>query len=134
MRTLPVKTILFVFLIVCFGITKAQDQLITDENEFATADLSKMPQDTDQKIRISNFYQNADNASAIRIKCPSTVTLKVKFFTMNGDLAKEDMYSLESGNNELVLNENGLNQGAYMVQFYTNKGSALRRYTKSYLQ
>jgi hypothetical protein len=51
---------------------------------------------------------------------------------MNGDFVNEETYPLNSGINELKLNVDDLTKGAFMVQFYTNEGSAVRRFIKMY--
>lgn len=132
MKTTVLKSILFVLLFASFEKIKAQsDFLFADVNAPGTSN-SLTALNKDAGISIGNVIQNnISHTSEVKIKCQSPLSMKVKIFNMNGDLAKEDIRSLDKGVNELILDMNDLSAGVYMIQFYTNEGSALRRIVKN---
>lgn len=133
MKTNISKALTLVLLLVCFGKMNAQSDLlavntVTPVN--AAADLFK----SDDKVVISDFKRmagNEDFVPVVTVKSESSVTMQVRVFTLNGDLAKEESHEVENGVNDIKLDMSDLSQGVYMVQFYTKEGSALRRFVKN---
>lgn len=82
---------------------------------------------TDRKITVGNFMPTIGNYSAvININSAEAQTMKVRIFKMNGEMTREDSYSIISGTTELPFNFNDLVSG----KFYTNDGSNMRRIMK----
>lgn len=132
MKTSIFKTILLTLFLVNFVKVNAQqeERLFTD---ILLATNAQMFFDKSEKFQVSDIISNyMDNTLRVHVNCISPATMKIKIFKMNGEMANEVMHLLEIGNNELLLNSDGLSAGTYMVQFYTSEGSALRRFIKTH--
>lgn len=133
MKTNIMKILCVIALVACFGKMNAQSDLLainTVNKVTVPAEISAMYA-SEEKIKVSDFIQNpANNASLVRVKCNVPVTMQVKIFTMDGDMAKEETHTLNSGVNDLNVNLDNLAVGTYMVQFYSTEGSAVRRFIK----
>lgn len=133
MKTNILKALSLMLLITCFGKMNAQSDLLavnTVSSVNTATDLYK----SEDKVVISDFKRiagNEVNVPVVTVKAESSVTMQVRIFTLNGDLAKEESHAVENGVNDVKVDMSDLSQGVYMVQFYTNEGSALRRFVKS---
>ena len=105
-----------------------------EEPLFATISVGRNSSiifDKEEKFKVSDIKTDyLNNTIRVNVNCSSSAIMKVKIFGMNGEMATEATHSLQIGNNELLLNEDNLSAGTYMVQFYTSEGSALRRFVK----
>lgn len=132
MKTNIMKILCVIALVACFGKMNAQSDLLainTVSKVSVPADITAMI--SEEKIKVSDFIQNpANNASLVRVNCNVPVTMQVKVFTMDGDMAKEETHTLNSGMNDLNVSLDNLAVGTYMVQFYSKEGSAVRRFIK----
>lgn len=134
MRTNILKTLSLMLLIACFGKMNAQSDLLAANTVTSDPLTSEIIAKyiAEEKVKIGDFMPNpAVNGSQVNIRCSNPVAMKVKFFTMNGELAKEEVFNLEKGENALNVNIDNLDKGIYMVQFYSKEGSAVRRMMKS---
>lgn len=133
MKTNILKALSLTLLIATFGTMNAQSDLFamnTAPSSATVADLFR----SDDKVVISDFKRVAGtemNTPVVSVKAEANVTMQVRIFTLNGELAKEEAHALENGVNDLKVDMSELTQGVYMVQFYTNEGSALRRFVKN---
>ena len=134
MKTNILKTLSLILVLTCFGKANAQSDLFAMNTTSATAanvaDLYK----SDDKVVISDFKRiagNENNAPVVTVKAETSVSMQVRIFTLNGDLAKEESHAVENGVNDVKVDMSDLSQGVYMVQFYTKEGSALRRFVKN---
>jgi hypothetical protein len=133
MKSNILKSLSLLLLLVCFGKMNAQSDLLAFNAVTTETAPSEMIAKfvAEEKIKISDFYPNPSSSNTIvSIKCLSPIAMKVKFFTMNGDLAKEETHSLDKGDNQISVDMNSLDKGIYMVQFYSKEGSAVRRIIK----
>ena len=128
----PLAKILFSMLFVAlFSTANAQSDLFADNAVSAPTNIAALYKSND-KITISEFMPNqANNSSLVSVKCTDPLNVQVKVFNMDGNLAKQQSYTLEKGVNELNVNMNDLSAGMYMVQFYSKEGSAVRRFVKA---
>ena len=129
MKTTLLKPALIFMILAFFTDIKAQD-IGSDDQMYATGktDKASLPEEL---IRIGSIFRNEQtNSSKIKITSSSPLSLNVKFFKMNGDMVKEDTYNLSIGMNEVPIKEDGLQPEAYIIQFYTGEGSAIRRFIK----
>ena len=119
-------------LIAVSATTKAQSDLLAINTVTSSIPSEVIARyNAEEKIRISDFTPNPANSNTIvNVNCVNPTPMKVKFFTLNGDMAKEESYNLEKGMNELNVDLNGLAKGIYMVQFYSREGSAVRKVVK----
>lgn len=119
-------------LIAVSATTKAQSDLLAINTVTSSIPSEVIARyNAEEKIRISDFTPNPANSNTIvNVNCVNPTPMKVKFFTLNGDMAKEESYNLEKGMNELNVDLNGLAKGIYMVQFYSSEGSAVRKVVK----
>lgn len=86
----------------------------------------------EEKIRISDITEDpANKSSLVRINSVMQLTMQVKVFDMNGDLAKIETHTVNSGVTDVNVDLNSLAAGTYMIQFYTKEGSAIRRFIKN---
>lgn len=132
MKQLFNKTLFSIAFIACIGTTYAQSDLLADNTVYAPSNIAALYK-SDSKITISELMPNQTNGSAstVSIKCAVPTTVQVKVFNMDGNMAKQESHTLDSGVNELNVNLNDLATGMYMVQFYSKEGSAVRRFVKS---
>ncbi len=132
MRTKLLKAFFAFLLINSFGNVHAQSDLIamnTVSGKSSTVDLYS----SNEKILISDFKRaigSEEVASVISVKAEDPIMMNVRVFNTAGDLAKEEIHSLQSGLTDLNVDLSNLSQGVYMIQFYTKDGSALRRFIK----
>ena len=128
MNTHSIKTLILFLMITCFTKIYAQSDLLA-VNTIPSEVIAKY--NAEEKIRISDFAPNpANNNSIVNVSCLNPTAMKVKFFTQEGNMAKEESYILQKGMNELNVDMNGLASGIYMVQFYSSEGSAVRKVIK----
>ncbi len=128
------KTIFFIALFAIVGKMNAQSDLLADNTLYNNSpnSVASLYKTTEDKIVISEFLPNlVDNTSMVSIKCTLPLTVSVKIFNMDGNMAKQEVHNLEKGVNEFSVNMEGLTAGTYMVQFYSKEGSAVRRYVKA---
>ena len=133
MKTNILKALSLILLITCFGKVNAQSDLLAMNTVSSISNMSDFI-NRDEKVTVSNFKKiiaTEDNSSVVTVKCQAPVTMQVRVFNLNGDLAKEESHKLNNGLNDLNVNLNDLSQGVYMVQFYTTEGSAVRRFVKN---
>ena len=133
MKASFINTLPLTVLLVYFGNVNAQSDLLafTEVNSASIPVEIAAKFNAEEKIKISDFIPNpASNVSTVTVNCVNPVSMKVKFFSMSGDLAKEELLNLVSGVNELKVDMNGLAKGIYMVQLYSKDGSAVRRVMK----
>jgi hypothetical protein len=133
MKTNILKALSLILFIFVISTANAQSDLFamnTVPTANAVADLYK----SNDKVVISDFKRLAGtemNTPVITVKSEDNVTMQVRIFTLNGELAKEEAHAIENGVNDVQVDMNDLAQGVYMVQFYTKDGSALRRFVKN---
>ncbi|MDB5227209.1 MAG: hypothetical protein JWN78_1402 [Bacteroidota bacterium] len=126
-----IKIMLMILLIACASKMKAQSDLLAMNVTSSIPSEVIARYNAEEKLRISDFTPNpANNNSIVNVNCVHPTSMQVKFFTLNGDMAKEESYNLEKGMNELNVNLNDLSKGIYMVQFYSKEGSAVRKMVK----
>ncbi len=127
-----IKALLMILLIACASKMKAQSDLLAMNTITSSIPSEVIARyNAEEKIRISDFTPNpANNNTIVNVNCVNPTPMKVKFFTLNGDMAKEESYNLERGTNELNVDLNGLAKGIYLVQFYSTEGSAVRKVVK----
>ena len=123
--------ILFSLLLLAYcTAVNAQSDLLSANTESVPANIAAMYK-SDDKITIGDFIPNQTfGNSTISVKCAVPVNVQVKFFKMDGNMAKQESHSLDKGLNELNIEMNDLESGTYMVQFYSKEGSAVRRFIK----
>ncbi len=122
------KFAILVFACLLSGKVMAQGDLIAENRVSNAYDFDRSGA---QKMEISNILENVnDNSPVVRIESANESLIKVRVFTTGGDVALEDLYKLDNDVTELSLNFSKLSAGTYMVQFYNNNTSALRRYVK----
>lgn len=127
------KTLAIVLLVLSSAKMYAQDDLLAmntvsnnTANEQVAAYLSQ-----EDKVRISDFTPGLFTASAsAHVRTVNPIVMKIFFYDIKGDLAMEESMKLNSGMNELNIDMSSLEKGTYVVQFYSNEGSALRRIVK----
>ena len=132
MKASIVKTVALIAFVACFAKANAQSDLLA-LNTVPTSNAADFLS-SDEKVAIGNFKRIVNteaNSPVVTVKCENAVTMKVRVFTLNGDLAKEETHTLGNGTNDLTIDMNDLNQGVYMVQFYSSEGSAVRRFVKN---
>lgn len=130
MKHLNKLLVSFALLAFC-GSVHAQSDLLADNTVTAPANLSTLYKSND-KITISELMPNLTNeTSMVNIKCTVPMNVQIKFFNMDGNMVKQESYTLDKGVNELNVNASNLSAGIYMVQFYSKEGSAVRRFVKS---
>lgn len=84
-----------------------------------------------ENISVSDFITRiGTHETQIHIRSLNPVPMKVRVYSLTGDLAKEESVSLNSGSNELNIDMDNLQEGVYIVQFYSKEGSAIRRIVK----
>ena len=133
MKTNIIKTLSLIILIACFGKINAQSDLLAVNTSAVPADVASMFK-SDDKVIISDFKKLTEaetNAPVVTVKSEGSLTMQVRIFTLTGELAKEEVHGLEGGLNDLKVDMSDLQQGVYMVQFYTKEGSALHRFIKN---
>jgi hypothetical protein len=126
------NTLFLIVLIASFGTINAQSDLLAVNTVPAPTNIAAV-YTAQEKIKISEFMPDASantNSSMVSVKCLVPVTMKVKVFNMNGEMAKEESRSLNVGLNEFNVDMSDLSKGMYMVQFYSTEGSAVRRFMK----
>ena len=125
------NTLFLILLVASFGTINAQSDLLADNTVYAPSNIAALYK-SDEKITISEFMPNqTNNSSLVSVKCATPVTVQVKVFKMDGNMAKQESHSLDKGVSELNINMNDLAAGMYMVQFYSKEGSAVRRFVKA---
>ncbi len=125
------KTLFLIVLIASFGTINAQSDLLADNTVTVPSNIAALYK-SDNKVTISEFMPNqTENSSLVSVKCSDPITMQVKVFNMDGNLAKQESHALNTGVNELNINLNDLSAGMYMVQFYSKEGSAVRRFVKA---
>jgi len=107
---------------------EAQDNTTSTASELAFVE-TPMPL-PNEKFQLSNIIPVSASEQFVKVQILKPLELKVKVFTMNGVMALEETHDLQSGTTQVSLNFSTLQSGYYMVQFYTQDGSALRRYIK----
>ncbi len=123
--------ILFVAMLVAFsGKIKAQSDLLADNAPYVSANIASLYK-SDDKITISELMASQHNNTQVSVKCAVPLTVQVKVFNMDGNMAKQESHTLNKGVNELNINMDDLAAGTYMVQFYSKEGSAVRRLVKA---
>ena len=133
MRANILRTLIFLLLGSYFGRMNAQSDLLAVNSVTKESVPNEIiaKYNAEEKVKISDFMPNPANSnSMVSVNCINPVTIKVRFFTMNGDLAKEESHNMDKGVSTLNLDMNGLEKGIYMVQFYSKEGSAVRRLMK----
>ena len=124
------KILSLLLLIASFGMVNAQSDLLADNVVSAPSNIAALYK-SDEKITISEFMPNeTHNSSLVSIKCLTPLTVQVKIFKMDGNMAKIESHTLDKGVSELSIDMNDLAAGMYMVQFYSKEGSAVRRFVK----
>lgn len=130
----PLKTLAIILMVSFFGKLYAQDDLVAVNesnwsqfsNEIAASSAPA------EKVRISDFAPNLKlNTAIIRLKSANNIPMRVNFYDCRGELAMEQFLNLNSGSNEFSIDMSQLPKGTYIVQFYSNEGSAIRKITKS---
>lgn len=125
------KILFLIVLIASFRTMNAQSDLLADNTVYAPSNIAALYK-SDDKITISEFMPNqTENSSLVNVKCAAPITVQVKIFKMDGNMAKQESHNLAKGVNELNINMNDLAAGMYMVQFYSKEGSAVRRFVKA---
>lgn len=129
-----ISKILFALLLTAgFGKSFSQSDLLAVNTVNTPSSVSNLIK-SDDKVVISDFkriVESGANTPSVTVRCETPVTMKIRIFTLNGELAKEEAHALDNGLNDLSLDMADLSQGVYMVQFYSSEGSALRRFVKS---
>ena len=127
------KILFLIVLVATIGNINAQSDLLAINSEPVPTSIAAVYA-TQEKIRISEFMPAVSanmNSSSVSVKCLTPVTMKVRVFNMNGEMANEETRELATGLNEFSVDMSNLSKGMYMVQFYSKEGSAVRRYVKS---
>lgn len=130
MKQLFKKLLICIASIAYFGTTYAQSDLLADNTTYAPSNIVALYR-SDDKITFSELMQNENNTSQLTVKCTNPTTVQMKFFKMDGSMAKQESRTLNTGINELNVSLDNLAAGTYMVQFYSSEGSAVRRIVKS---
>jgi hypothetical protein len=133
MKTNILKTLSLILVMTCFGKANAHSDLFA-MNTAPTAVNVAVLYKSDDKVVISDFKRISaadSNAPVVTVKAENSISMQVRIFTLNGDLAKEETHAVENGVNDVKVDMSDLTQGVYMVQFYTKEGSALRRFVKN---
>jgi methionine-rich copper-binding protein CopC len=112
------------------GKIKAQSDLLADNAPYVPANIASLYK-SDDKITISELMASQHNNTQVSVKCAVPLTVQVKVFNMDGNMAKQESHTLNKGVNELNINMDDLAAGTYMVQFYSKEGSAVRRLVKA---
>lgn len=135
MRALNLKSLfLLIALTAAAGKINAQNGLyaVNTMNNVNTPNQVATQFNEEEKVRIGDLNQDpSQKTSLVRVNSLMQLTMQVKVFDMNGDLAKIETHNLNSGVNDLNVDLSTLSAGTYMVQFYTKEGSAIRRFVKS---
>ena len=126
------KTLFSILLVASFGTLKAQSDLLADNTAYAPSNIVALYHN-DEKITFSELMpkQEQENTSQVTVKCASATKVQVKYFNIDGNMAKQELRTLDKGVNELDINTTDLAAGMYMVQFYSSEGSAVRRLVKA---
>src|SRR4051812_42564785 len=105
MKSISLKTLVLLLLVTCFGKMNAQSDLLA----INTVNTISVPAEiasiygSAEKIKVSDFTQNPlNNNTLVRVKCASSVTMQVKVFNLNGDMAKEEIHILNGGTNDVA--------------------------------
>jgi hypothetical protein len=134
MKSIILKTLSLIVLVTCFGKMNAQSDLLALNavNTISVPAEVAALYGNEEKIKVSDFTQNPiSNSTLVRVKCATAVTMQVKVFNLNGDMAKEETHTLNGGTSDVTVDMDSLAAGTYMVQFYTKEGSAVRRFIKT---
>lgn len=124
------KILLLLLLLASGTSIYAQSDLLLSNTVAAPDNVLTMFKSED-KISFSDFMPNQTYANtSVSVKCAVPVNIQVKFFNLDGNMAKLQNYSLDKGLNELNMQLDDLETGTYMVQFYSKEGSAVRRFIK----
>jgi len=124
------KTLFSILLVASFGTIKAQSDLLADNTAYAPSNIVALYHN-DEKITFSELMPKQENTSLVTVKCANSTKVQVKYFNMDGNMAKQELRTLDKGVNELDINTADLAAGMYMVQFYSSEGSAVRRLVKA---
>lgn len=124
------KTLFSILLVASFGTIKAQSDLLADNTAYAPSNIVALYHN-DEKITFSELMPKQENTSLVTVKCANATKVQVKYFNMDGNMAKQESRTLDKGVNELDINTADLAAGMYMVQFYSSEGSAVRRLVKA---
>lgn len=132
MKTVALKTIAILGLLLSVHAASAQSDLFADNSEPVPSAIAAMFKSED-KITISEFLLSPEyksNETRVNIRCTTPQVVQVKVFNMDGNLTQQSAYQLDKGISELSLDMSALSSGTYMVQFYSKEGSAVRRLVK----
>ncbi len=125
------KTLFLIVLFATIGTMNAQSELIADNTAYSPSNIASLYK-SDDKITISDFMPNlTNNSTLVSVKCLVPLTVQVKVFSIDGNMAKAESHSLDKGVSEINVDINDLAAGSYMIQFYTKEGSAVRRFVKT---
>jgi hypothetical protein len=127
------QTLPLVLFLICFGSVKAQGNM--EDDFFAYVNTVSTPATSTaspDRIRVSDLSPSPSNAStSVNIRSLNPVTMKIRYYSITGDLVKEEAASLNSGLNHVSLDLNDMAKGIYIVQFYSKEGSAVRKIFKT---
>ncbi len=124
-------TLAITLMVVCFGKTYAQDDLLAYSSPSTNPNNITTRFTVEEHVKVSDFFANQTSSNpTVSVKSMNPIQMKVRIFMTNGDLVKEELLDLNSGLNEVNLDMEDLTKGIYMVQFYSKEGSALRRIVK----
>ena len=134
MKSNSLKILSLLILVTLFGKMNAQSGLlaVNSINNVQAPNQEAALYNEQEKIRIGDITEDpANSKSLVRINSLLQLTMQVKVFDMNGDLAKIETHNLNNGINDLKVDMGSLAAGTYIVQFYTKEGSAIRRFVKN---
>ena len=124
--------LLLILLFTSIGKINAQSDLLTDNTVPVSSNIDSIYAN-DEKISIIEFMPTEManiTSSLVSVKCLVPITMKVNVFNMNGQMAKDEIRNLAVGINQFSVDMSNLAKGMYMVQFYSEEGSAVRRFIK----
>jgi hypothetical protein len=123
------KTLAIFLLALSAGKLHAQSDMIAYINEIPhTATFTS----SEEHVAVSDFsFAPTTNIAKINVRTVNPLKLRVFFYNITGELAKEEYVNLNSGSNELNLDISNLLKGIYIVQFYSKEGSAIRKIVKA---
>ncbi|MDB5229134.1 MAG: hypothetical protein JWN78_3327 [Bacteroidota bacterium] len=125
------QTVAIILMVICYGKANAQSDLLASLYSSVPNNIST--RFTEENVKVSDLILDPTSAIAsamVNVNSINPITMKIRIFMNNGNLVKEESFSLNSGSNELNVEMNDLAKGVYIVQLYSNEGSAVRKIIK----
>ena len=129
-----IKTLILIILLHCCGSMVAKTDILSGiqtinplSAQIGVAEAIAI----EEKLKISTSIPNPlNNNPQFNVESKSLTEMKVRIFSMHGDIIRDELHTLITGITVLTLDIQDLASGTYMIQFYTNEGSVLRRIVK----